>query len=99
MGHATLATVKLVNAIPDRLPDEAAEQGAAVDVAVNNAVHRRRAADRRGFRRVGWALALAGLAVAGGGAALYLAGGDRYGLATATAGGGLAIGGLTVLAF
>lgn len=98
MGHATLATVKLVNTIPDRLPDEAAEQGAAVDVAVN-AVNRRRASERRGFRRVGWALALAGLAVAGGGAAVYLAGGDRYGLATATAGGGLAIGGLTVLAF
>lgn len=101
MSRATLATVKLVNAIPEQLPDESAEQGAAIDVAVNAAVSRRRAADRRHERRVGWALALTGLAVAGAGAVLYLAGEDRpaYGLATATAGGGLALGGLTVLAF
>jgi len=100
MGRATLATVKLVSAIPDQLPDEAAEQGAAVEVAVN-AVNRRRAAERRRVRRLGWALALSGLAVGGAGAALYLAGEGRpaYGLATAAAGGGLALGGLTVLAF
>lgn len=105
MVHATLATAKLVGAIPDQLRDDAAEQSAAVDVAVNTAmnaaVNRRHAAEHRRMRRVGWTLALAGLAVAGGGAVLYLAGGDRpaYGLATATAGGGLALGGLTVLAF
>jgi hypothetical protein len=101
MNRATLATVKLVNAIPEQLPDDAAEQGAAIDVAVNAAVKRRRAAERRRGRRVGWALTLTGLAVAGVGAALYLAGEDRpvHGLATAAGGGGLALGGLTVLAF
>jgi hypothetical protein len=94
------AAVRLVGAIPDRLPDEAAERGAAVEIAVN-AVNRERAAERRGVRRVGWALTLVGLAAAGTGAFLYLAGDERpaYGLATAAAGGGLALGGLTVLVF
>jgi hypothetical protein len=99
-GRALAAAVKLVGAIPPQLPDEAAEQGAAVEVAVN-ASNRKRAADRRGVRRVGWALTIFGLAAAGTGAFLYLAGDDRpaYGLAAAAGGGGLAVGGITVLAF
>ena len=94
------AAVKLVGAIPDQLPDEATERGAAVDIAVN-AVNRKRAAERRGVRRVGWALTLVGLAAASTGAFLYLAGDERpaYGLAMAAGGGGLAVGGLTVLGF
>jgi hypothetical protein len=99
-SRALLAAVKLVNEIPDRLPDEAAEQGAAVDVAVN-AVRRRRAAERRGVRRVGWTLTLVGLATAAAGTALYLTLDDRpeLGLAAAAAGGGLAAGGITILVF
>lgn len=99
MGSAVLAAVKLVNALPDRLPDEAAEQGAAVEVAVH-ATERRHAAERQGTRRAGWALTLIGLAAATAGTVLYLTDGDRpaYGLAAA-GGGGLAVGGITVLVF
>ncbi len=99
-ARALAATVKLVGALPAQLPDEAAEQGAAVEVAVN-AANRKRAADHRGVRRVGWTLTILGLAAAGTGAFLYLAGDDRpaYGLAVAAGGGGLAVGGITVLAF
>jgi hypothetical protein len=99
-GNALLTTIKLVNAIPNQLPDEAAEQDAAVDVAVNEA-SRRRTADRRRTRRVGLALTLVGLAATGAGAFIYLGRDDRphLGLALGAGGGGLAIGGLTVLAF
>ena len=45
------------------LPGEASAQIPAIEVAVN-VVNRRRAAERRRQRRVGWALALSGLAVA-----------------------------------
>ncbi len=99
-SNALLAAVKLVNAIPDRFPDEAAEQGAAVEVAVN-AVSRRHEAEHRGVRRVGWALTLAGLAAASAGTLLYLAadGRPRGALAAAAGGGGLAAGGLAILVF
>jgi len=99
-GNALLATIKLVNAIPNQLPDEAAEQDAAVEVAVNEA-SQRRTTDRRRTRRVGLALTLVGLAAAGAGAFLYLGRDDRphLGLALGASGGGLAVGGLTVLAF
>jgi hypothetical protein len=102
--RAVAAAVKLVREIPGSLPDDAAEQGAAVEVAVN-AVNRERAAERRaarrGVRRVGWTLTLVGVAAAAAGTALYLAGDDRpaLGLAAAAAGGGLAAGGIAILAF
>jgi hypothetical protein len=97
---AILAAVKLVNAIPDRFPDEAAEAGAAVDVAVN-AASRRHQAERRGTRRIGWALTLAGVAAASVGTLLYLAADGRpeAALAAAAGGGGLAVGGLAILVF
>lgn len=103
-ARALAATVKLVGAIPAQLPDELAEQGDVVEAAVEVAVHtesRKRAADRRRVRGVGWTLTIIGLAAAGTGTFLYLAGSDRpaYGLATAAAGGGLTMGGITVLAF
>lgn len=99
-ASAVRATVKLVHEIPSQLPDEAAQQGAAVDLAVR-AEARRRAAERQTFRRVGWMLTLVGVVAAGAGATFYFAGYDRptLGLAAAAAGGGLAVGGLTVLTF
>ncbi|MEJ7601507.1 MAG: hypothetical protein WKG01_26620 [Kofleriaceae bacterium] len=38
MNAAVLATIKLLNQVPDKLPDEGAQAGAAVDVAVKAAV-------------------------------------------------------------
>lgn len=102
MTAAVLATIKLLNALPDKLPDEGAEQGAAVDLAVRNAVkplEKKLAAERKD-NTLGIVLTLVGLAVAGGGAAWYfLDDNNEMGLATATGGGGLALGGIGVLAF
>lgn len=104
VNAATLATIKLLNAVPEQLPDETAQAGAAVDLAVDAAVRpyqRRVAAARRTQARAGIALTLVGLAVAAGGTALYLLADDEpdYAIATAAAGGGLALGGLAVLTF
>ena len=99
-GRALVAAVKAVGAIPAELPDEAAAQSAALEVATGEA-SRKVAAERRGVRRIGWTLTLLGLAAAGTGAFLYFAGEDHpvHGLAAAAGGGGLAVGGITVLAF
>lgn len=106
MATAVLATIRLLNSVPDKLPDEAAEQSATLDLAVRNAVgplEKKLAAlekSKPGSRRLGIALTLVGLAVAGGGAAWYfLDDKNKMGLATATGGGGLAVGGIGVLAF
>ncbi len=103
MNAAVLATVELLNNVPDKLPDEGAQQGAAVEVAVQNAVkplEKKLAAAHRGNRGIGITLTLVGLAVAGGGAAWYFADDKNHmGLATAAGGGGLALGGIGVLAF
>ena len=105
MSAAVAATIKLLHGIPAKLPDETAQQGAAVELAVQNAVkplEQKLAASKQGngSRGVGIALTLVGLAVAGGGAAWYfLDDKNEMGLATATGGGGLALGGIGVLAF
>lgn len=100
MGAATLASVKLVSSLPDVLPDEAAAQGAAIDLAVG-AVQRKLVAEQRHGRRVGLALTLVGLAAAAAGTAAYFLQDERpsYGLAAAAAGGGLTLGGVVVLTF
>ena len=104
MNAAVVATIKLLHEIPTKLPDEGAQQGAAVDLAVQNAVkplEQKLAARGNGRGRgVGVVLTVLGLAVAGGGVAWYfLDDKNEMGLATATGGGGLALGGIGVLAF
>jgi hypothetical protein len=100
MTTAMLATVKLVNALPDQLPDEAAAQGAAAEVAANT-VRKQLVAERRGHRRTGLVLTLIGLAAVGAGSAIYFRTDDRpsYGLGTAAGGIGLVLGGVVVLTF
>jgi hypothetical protein len=105
MNAAVLATIRLLTSVPDKLPDEAAEQAAAVDLAVRNAVapveKKLTAAEKQSNHRpLGLALTLVGLAVAGGGAAWYFADDkNKAGLITAAGGGGLAAGGIGVLVF
>lgn len=103
VNAATLATIKLLNAVPEQLPDETAQAGAAVDLAVDAAVRpveQRLAHAQRGHTRTGIALTLVGLAAAAGGTALYLLADEPdYAIAAAAAGGGLALGGLAVLTF
>src|SRR5262249_1077851 len=100
MTTATLATEKLVNALPEQLPDEAAAQSAAAGVGANT-VRRRLVAERAGHPRTGLVRTVVGLAAAGAGGALYFARDERprYGLATAAGGVGLALGGVVVLTF
>ncbi|HLL24564.1 MAG TPA: hypothetical protein VK427_20675, partial [Kofleriaceae bacterium] len=104
MNAAVLATIKLLNQLPDKLPDEAAQQSAAVDLAVQTAVSplekELASARAESDQRLGIVLSVVGLVVAGAGLAWYLADTDNeLGLATVTGGGGLALGGLAVLAF
>ncbi len=104
MNTAVLATIKLLNQVPEKLPDETAQAGAAVDLAVQMAVQplekKLDAANKRNDNKLGIAMTVVGLVVAGGGAAWYFADDkNKMGLATATGGGGLALGGIGVLAF
>lgn len=105
MNAAVLATIRLLTGVPDKLPDEAAEQVATVDLAVRNALapveKKLAAAEKRpNLKALGIALTLVGLAVAGGGAAWYFADDkNKSGLITAAGGGGLAVGGIGILVF
>jgi hypothetical protein len=102
MKTAVLATIKLLNTVPDKLPDEGAQAGAAVDIAVQNAVKplERQLAGKDTDNRLGLVMTIVGLAVTAGGAAWYFADDhNETGLATATGGAGLAVGGISVLVF
>jgi hypothetical protein len=99
MGNATLATVGLLNNVPDKLPDEAAEQGVAIDVAVGK-VTRELAARDQHTTRVGIVLTAVGLAAGIVGGVLYeLNSKSSFAAPTVAGGGALALGGVVVLAF
>lgn len=99
LTNATLAAVKLVTSVPDKLPDETEENHAAMDLATHKLEDDKKVMHHH-HKAVGLGLTLTGLAVAAGGAALYFAKDhSSAGLATAAAGGGLAVGGLLVLSF
>jgi hypothetical protein len=99
MTQATLATTGLLNNVPDKLPDEAADQTASVNLAVGK-IERDLAARDRHTSRIGTALTAVGVVAAIGGLALYLTqDGPTYAAMTAAAGGALAAGGLIVLSF
>jgi hypothetical protein len=99
IDKATLATVELLNNVPDKLPDEAAEQAAALDAVVGRA-RREVAAGEAHSRRLGIVLTALGLAAAATGAALYEAEHKPdYASLTAVGGAGLALGGVAILSF
>jgi len=99
MAEATLATMRLLSAVPDKLPDEAGDHSTAMDLVVTKA----KAdidASAKSFRRLGITLTLVGVAVAAGGLATYmLQDKPDYALAITAAGGGLLLGGVVVLTF
>jgi hypothetical protein len=99
LTSATLAAVKLLTSLPEKLPDETAEAEAALALATRQ-LRGEIAATERHNRRLGIALTLAGVVAAGAGMTLYLAT-DRpaYALGIAGVGAGTGLGGVAVLTF
>lgn len=100
MTEATLATLQLLNDVPAQLPDDNPAREAA-ELRGKLAVETRRAASAtRQSSRAGKLLAFTGVLVAAGGAAAYF-GLDRpaWAMGVAGAGGGMAAGGVILLAF
>jgi hypothetical protein len=99
MTQATLATTGLLNNVPDKLPDEAADQTASVDLAVGKVQRDLAASDRR-TARIGIALTAVGVAAVIGGLAVYFVQDQpTYAAMTAAAGGALTASGVVVLTF
>ncbi|MGE0870320.1 MAG: hypothetical protein AB7P03_17270 [Kofleriaceae bacterium] len=99
MHNAIFAVVGLINEAPDRLPDAAGDQGAAIDIAVGKISHDLTSL-KRAKRRAGITLSVLGLLAAGAGVTLYLVN-DKpdYALGMAAAGGGMLASGVVVLSF
>lgn len=95
MREATLATIKLLNEVPDKLPDEGSARGAEIELAVSKATRHMHAR----WKHRGLGLLVTGLAVAAGGVAAYVLTDESPALAVAGAGGGLLLGGVVVLTF
>lgn len=97
LANATLATVQLLNNVPDQLPDPEHEQQVRFAQARAKA-DAEVAAARHHPHAVATGVLITGLAVAAGGAGVYFANKDA-GVAMAAAGGGLVLGGLVALTF
>ena len=100
MAAATAATTKLLDDIPNQLPDDAAEQGAALDVAVASA-QKQLTHLHKNLKASGMVMTGVGLLFVALGTAAYLAQDSRpgYGIAAAGAGGGVALGGVLMMTF
>jgi hypothetical protein len=98
LAAATAATVKLLNDVPEQLPDPAGVAAARVATATRTdgpAVEH----GHSHTRAVGTTLAIAGLVVGGVGAALYATNHTTPGTAMIAAGGGVLASGVLVLTF
>ncbi len=99
MDKAMRATMDLLDNVPDTLPDEAAEHGATLDLAVGK-VKQELVMQERHKTRLGIAITFVGVAAAVMGAALYsLDDKATYAAMTIAGGGALAAGGVAVLTF
>ena len=99
LDNTTQATMALLNAVPDKLPDEAAERTATIDLAVGKVQQTLTAHDRH-TTQIGVTLSVVGLAAAVAGVAVYaLQNQPSYALAIAAGGGALALGGVAILTF
>lgn len=97
LANATLATVQILNNVPDKLPDAEHDQQVRL-AAVQAKADAQVAAAKHHPHAVAAGVLITGLAVAAGGAGLYFASKDA-GVAVAAAGGGIALGGLVALTF
>ena len=98
LSAATLATVDLLSTIPETLPDESARH--IIDPAPTKPLEEKIVRIEHRDRVGGVALTVIGLVAAAAGAGVYFAHDHaNYGLATATAGGGMALAGVVVLTF
>ena len=96
LNAATLATIKLLNSIPDVLDGEAKPVGPPPEKLFDDKL----AVIDHKHKVLGTSLTIAGLAIAAAGAAVYFADHHaRSGLAIAGVGGGALIGGVFTLAF
>jgi hypothetical protein len=99
VSGATLAAVKLLNNLPDKLPDVAAEQSATMESEIGKARAELAEHDRH-TAKIGTVLTAVGIAVAATGLALYFTQDQpTYAAATAVGGGALTASGLIVLRF
>jgi hypothetical protein len=99
LTSATLAAVKLLTAVPDTLPDEAGETSAALDLATAE-IRAEHDATKRGHKKLGIVLTVAGLVVAGAGMAMYFAlDKPAAALGGTGLGAGLTLGGVVALTF
>ncbi len=99
LTSATLAAVKLVTSVPTTLPDEAAEQSAALDLATSK-LREEHQSTKSHHRTLAIALTLAGVVAAGAGMTMYFTM-DRppAALGGAGVGAGLLLGGVVALTF
>lgn len=96
LNAATVATVKLLNNIPEVLDGEAKPIGPPPTQVLADQI----SAINHTQKVAGTSLVVAGLAIAAGGAAFYFANHhDKNGLAIAGVGGGVLVGGVITLAF
>ena len=109
MSNATVATIRLLEAVPDKLPEAAASPVAAIDDSSTAVVAKQLAASRsqrRHARKIGVSLTVVGVLAAAVGVTAYALqsaddrrSGPNYRLVTAAGGVGLALGGVAVLTF
>ena len=98
MTKATKATLELLDAVPEVLPDENASRKTEITAAVAPFKHEAFAA-RRHFRKLGTGLAIAGGLVTVSGIVALLVSTGRPAVGITAAGVGLLAGGVTVLSF
>jgi hypothetical protein len=98
MSRAMRATIDLLENVPDKLPDEAAEQAANLERAVGAVKQDVALRDHRN-KRLGIALAVVGLVAAVAGGALYAKDHETYAAMIMASGGTALASGVVVLTF
>ena len=101
LSAATLATIKILTAVPDHLPDDGVERKAALDLATRPLETRlaKLSGDDHHHKTLGATLTVLGVAAAAAGTVIYFKQDHVTGAATAAAGAGLAVGGVVTLTF